>query len=50
VPWYELPRVWREMRQSNARMGRVFNGYRQVAREYLLRPFITAEHPFSRGA
>ena len=45
VPWYELPRLWRQMRQSNTRFGRIFNGYAGVAREYLLRPFITAEHP-----
>ena len=49
VPWYELPRVWRNMRQTDAGSGRIFRGYREVAREYLLRPFITAEHPF-RGA
>jgi fatty acid desaturase len=47
VPWYELPRVWRGMRQSNVRVGRIFAGYQEVARNYLLRPFITAEHPFS---
>jgi fatty acid desaturase len=47
VPWYELPRVWRGMRQSNVRVGRIFAGYREVARNYLLRPFITPEHPFS---
>jgi fatty acid desaturase len=46
VPWYELPRVWRGMRQSNVRVGRIFAGYQEVARNYLLRPFITAEHPF----
>jgi fatty acid desaturase len=47
VPWHELPRIWRGMRRANVRSGRVFKGYGQVAREYLLRPFITAEHPFS---
>jgi fatty acid desaturase len=45
LPWYELPRLWRQMRQSNVRVGRIFDGYAEVAREYLLRPFITAEHP-----
>jgi fatty acid desaturase len=45
VPWYELPRLWSQMRQSNVGAGRIFNGYAEVAREYLLRPFITAEHP-----
>jgi fatty acid desaturase len=47
VPWHELPRIWRGMRRANARSGRIFPGYGAVAREYLLRPFITAEHPFS---
>jgi fatty acid desaturase len=47
VPWHELPRVWRGMRAVNPGSGRIFNGYGEVAREYLLRPFITAEHPFS---
>ena len=47
VPWYELPRLWRRMRPSTVRLGRVFKGYREVAREYLLHPFITAEHPFA---
>jgi fatty acid desaturase len=47
VPWYDLPEVWRGMRQGNVRLGRIFGGYREVAREYLLRPFITAEHPFA---
>jgi fatty acid desaturase len=48
VPWYELPRVWRGMRQSNVRLGRIFGGYGEVARAYFLRPFITAEHPFAK--
>lgn len=48
MPWHELPQIWRRMRQANVPTGRVFNGYSQVAREYLLRPFITPEHPFSR--
>jgi fatty acid desaturase len=47
VPWHELPRIWRGMRRANVRSGRIFQGYGAVAREYLLRPFITAEHPFS---
>jgi fatty acid desaturase len=45
VPWHDLPEVWRGMRANKAQQGRVFDGYRQVAREYLLRPFITPEHP-----
>jgi fatty acid desaturase len=47
LPWHELPHVWRDMRRANVPSGQVFNGYSQVAREYFLRPFITAEHPFS---
>lgn len=47
LPWHELPRVWREMRQVDVPSGQVFKGYGEVARKYLLRPFITAEHPFS---
>ena len=48
VPWHELPRLWHGMRHSTIPLGRVFHGYREVAREYLFRPFITAEHPFAR--
>jgi len=47
VPWYELPRVWRDMRGAGSGAARVFGGYGEVARCYLLRPFITAEHPFA---
>ena len=48
VPWYQLPRVWRNMRGASLRAGRIFNGYGEVAQEFLIRPFITVEHPFSR--
>jgi len=47
VPWYELPRIWRDMRGAGIGVGRIFSGYGEVARDYLLRPFITAEHPFA---
>jgi fatty acid desaturase len=48
LPWYELPRVWREMRSSAVGSGLVFRGgYRQVLKEYLLRPVISVEHPAS---
>jgi fatty acid desaturase len=47
VPWYELPRLWRNMRGSGAGAGKIFRGYGEVARHYLLRPFITAEHPIA---
>jgi fatty acid desaturase len=51
LPWYELPRAWREMRGSvvGSRAigsGLVFQGgYSQVIRSYLFRPFIPVEHP-----
>jgi len=51
LPWYELPRVWRQMRTSmtGARAivaGLVFqSGYLGVIRAYFLRPFITVKHP-----
>jgi fatty acid desaturase len=45
VPWYELPRVWKTMKQSQARQGRVFEGYSEVIKKFGWRPFITAEHP-----
>jgi len=48
VPWHELPDLWRGMRDSTVRLGRVFQGYGEVVREYSFRPFITAEHPFAR--
>ncbi len=48
VSWHELPHVWRRMQGTSFSAGVVFRGgYRQVIREYLFRPFITAEHPFS---
>jgi fatty acid desaturase len=50
VPWYDLPEVWRGMQRSRACLGRIFDGYGAVAREYFWRPFITAEHPSSARA
>jgi len=47
VPWYHLPRVWRDMKEAGGAGGRIFNGYGEVAAHFLFRPFITAEHPFS---
>jgi fatty acid desaturase len=53
LPWYELPRAWRQMRTSGmgaraAAAGLVFQGgYLSVIRAYFLRPFITVEHPAS---
>ena len=51
LPWYELPRAWQQMRRSAIASGLVFHGgYRQIFREYLFRPVISAEHPGSSGA
>jgi fatty acid desaturase len=50
LPWYRLPRAWREMRRSVSEAGLVFQGgYREVIRKYLFRPYITAEHPSTRA-
>jgi fatty acid desaturase len=50
LPWYELPRVWRQMRAPAIESGLVFQGgYGELFKEYLLRPVITAEHPGSSG-
>jgi fatty acid desaturase len=54
LPWYELPRAWRQMRASalGARAldaGLVFKGgYLEVIRSYLFRPIIPIEHPALR--
>lgn len=40
LAWYELPALWRRMR-SAAPPGLIFEGYRDVARRYLFRPYIT---------
>jgi fatty acid desaturase len=50
LPWYELPRVWREMRGPAIGCGLVFQGgYHQVFKEYLFRPVINVEHPATSG-
>jgi fatty acid desaturase len=50
VPWYELPVVWRRMRQVAPGAGLIFSGgYLEVCRTYLFRRFITPEHPFVAG-
>ena len=46
VPWYHLPHIWADMKRASVGAGRIFSGYGEVARQYLVRPFITAEHPF----
>jgi fatty acid desaturase len=45
LPWYELPRVWRQMRAAATESGLVFQGgYRQLFKDYLVRPVISVEH------
>ena len=47
APWYELPAVWARMRQTAPGAGIIFSdGYLEVGKRYLFRPFITLEHPF----
>jgi fatty acid desaturase len=49
VPWYRLPKIWREMSRGAHGAGLVFRGgYGQVITRYLWRPVISAEHPGSR--
>lgn len=44
LPWYELPRAWRQMRRAAQTQGLVFDGgYWEVTRKYLLRPFINLD-------
>lgn len=46
LPWHQLPRAWRQMRGAVREPGLVIRGgYREVIRNYLFRPLITAEHP-----
>jgi fatty acid desaturase len=47
LPWYDLPRAWREMKPSaEIGSGLLFpGGYREIARKYLFRPFIAVDHP-----
>jgi len=48
LPWYELPRAWRQMRDSAIASGVVLQGgYAQVLRQYLFKPVISVEHPSS---
>ncbi len=46
LPWYQLPRVWRQMRQRALAMGLAFHGgYVEVSVRYLCRAVISVEHP-----
>jgi fatty acid desaturase len=39
--WFQLPHVWRQMREPAVERGLVFaGGYREVARKYFVRPYI----------
>ena len=49
TPWYRLPRAWRDMRPARGERHLIFSGYRDVLRRYLVRPYITVEHPMSGG-
>ncbi len=45
LPWHQLPRVWREMRDSVRDPDLVIRGgYREVIRRYLFKPVMTPEH------
>jgi fatty acid desaturase len=51
LPWYDLPRAWREMQPSaEIGSGLLFpRGYCEIAGKYLFRPFITVEYPGSEA-
>jgi fatty acid desaturase len=41
LPWYQLPRAWRQMRRAAQTQGLVFKGgYWEVTQKYLFRRFI----------
>jgi fatty acid desaturase len=51
LPWYELPRAWRQMRDAALASGLVFRGgYGEVIKQYLFQPVISVEHPATGGA
>jgi fatty acid desaturase len=44
LPWYQLPRAWRQMRRAAQTQGLVFEGgYWEVTQKYLFRRFISAD-------
>lgn len=47
MPWYELPRFYRENRTELLRRngGFFFRGYGEIARKYLVKPVFTPIHP-----
>jgi fatty acid desaturase len=45
VPWYQLPRVWGQMRHPARERGLVFDGgYREVIQKYFFRPYISLDY------
>jgi len=51
MPWYRLPRAWREMRPEASRTRTAVSpGYRHLFRSYWLRPITAGEYPFADGA
>jgi fatty acid desaturase len=45
VPWYQLPRVWGQMRHPAHERGLVFDGgYREVIQKYFFRPYISLDY------
>jgi fatty acid desaturase len=50
MPWYRLPRAWREMTPEAARTGATVSpGYRHLIRSYWIRPIIAEEYPVADG-
>ena len=47
LPWYELPRFYRENRDSLLKSNRafVYRGYGQLARHYFFKPVFSPRHP-----
>jgi fatty acid desaturase len=47
IPWYELPRFYRETREKLLKHNHnfVFSGYWVIAREYLFKQVFTPVHP-----
>jgi fatty acid desaturase len=51
MPWYSLPRAWREMRPEATSTGATVRpGYRHLFLTYWLQPIIAGEYPLTEGA
>jgi fatty acid desaturase len=50
IPWYQIPRLYRRHREFlvNLNGGLVYNGYREVARRFLVKPHDDPRHPNHR--